>query len=246
MSHDHLFDQIQSGRRGFLVAAAMASAVPAAAYAKEPASDAIARRGPGDTKGDILDGLRIADLVQRERAARDAGQWEDMSACYHPQSMVDVSWYRGDGAGFVAASRRVAATGRISVHQLAPTVTRVAGDRALSETPCQLLSFVPVDGVDVCVVGTVRLLWRAQILNRRWLIAGLRIIYIRDLLLPSDPTRLPSINEAELAGYRTSSRFLSYILARSPNRPRDDLPGVDRPELVEALRTGEKRWLEEK
>jgi hypothetical protein len=168
-----------------------------------------------------------------------------MAACYHPQSIVDVSWYLGDGAGFVAASRRNAANGRLSLHQLTPTVTRVAGARALAETPCQLLSFVPVDGVDVCMVGTVRLLWRAQMLDRRWLIAGLRMIYIRDLILPCDPNRVPPINEAELAGYRTSYRFLSYVLARSPNRPRDDLPGIDRPELVETLRTAEKRWLEQ-
>lgn len=239
MLQDHLTDQMQSGRRGFLMAAASAGLIIAPASAQEPS------RSLNGPNGDILDGLRIADLIQRERAARDAGQWEDMAASYHPQSTVDVSWYLGDGPGFVVASRRNAANGRLSLHQLAPTVTKVAGTRALAETPCQLLSFVPVDGVDVCMIGTVRLLWRAQMLDRRWLIAGLRMIYIRDLILPCDPGRVPSINTAELAGYRTSYRFLSYVLARSPNRPRDDLPGVDKPELVETLRAGEKRWLEQ-
>ncbi|MBN9083205.1 MAG: hypothetical protein BGP04_03275 [Rhizobiales bacterium 62-17] len=245
MSRDHLIDQTPSARRDFLIAAATIGAVAAPAYAQEPPRDTNTLRGLDGADADILDSLRIADLVQRERTARDAGQWEEMAASYHPQSMVDVSWYHGDGAGFVAASRRNAASGRISLHQLGPTVTKVAGTRALAETPCQLLSFVPVDGIDVCMIGTVRLLWRVQKLDRRWLIAGLRMIYIRDLLLSCDPNRVPSINAAELDSYRRSYRFLSYVLARSPNRPRDDLPGIDRPELVEALRTGEKRWLEQ-
>ncbi|HVR89837.1 MAG TPA: nuclear transport factor 2 family protein [Novosphingobium sp.] len=235
---------INPRRRLVLAVAALAGAVPAAAFGGEARGGSGRRNWPEE--GDILDKLRIADLVQRERAARDAGEWEEMAACYHPQSTVDVSWYRGDGAGFVAASRRNAASGRISVHQLTPTVVTVAGTRALAETPCQLLTFAQIEGIEVCMVGTVRLLWRSQMLNGGWTIAGLRIIYIRDYLVPASPTQVPLINEAELAGYRTSYRFLSYILARSPNGPRQDLPGVDRAESVEALRAGEKKWLEEK
>ena len=190
----------------------------------------------------MLDRMLVAELVQRERTARDAGQWNEMAACWHPQSSVDVSWYCGDGAGFVAGSRRNARSGRVSLHQLAPSVVRLAGSRAIAETPCQLLSFVPVEGIDMCMTGAVRLLWRAQLEQERWLIAGLRMIYIRDYLVPCDPSNVPTINQAELAGYRASYRFLSYVLARSPNRARDDLPGLDQPEAVEALRAGESRW----
>lgn len=245
MSDEQPIKRMPVGRRGFVIAAAMAGVVPGAVHGGDTRRATKSSLGSGEPEGDILERLRVADLVQRERAARDAGQWEEMAACYHPRSVVDVSWYRGDGAGFVAASRHNAASGRISVHQLAPTVARVAARRALGETPCQLLSFVKLDEVDVCMIGTVRLLWRAQMLNNQWKIAGLRIIYIRDLLVPSDPSRVPSIDQPELASYRTSYRSLSYILARSPNRPRDDLPGVDRPESVAALRMVEEQWLEQ-
>lgn len=242
---DELTDSMQPGRRKLLMAGAMigAGAVSTSAGARRPARSATGTADGLD--GDILDRLRIADLVQRERTARDAAQWDDMAACWHPQSTVDVSWYQGDGAGFVAASRRNAASGRVSLHQLAPTIVRMSSGRAIAETPCELLSFVPVEHIDMCMTGVVRLLWRAQRLDRRWLIAGLRIIYIRDYLLPCNPGRVPPIDQAELAGYRASYRFLSYILARSPNHARDDLPGIDRPETVEALRNGEARWLTE-
>lgn len=245
MSRQDLMDTMKPARRRFLLATAAAGVAAGATPAG--AGERGRRMGPNDlekgTDDDVLDQLRIADLVQRERAARDAGQWDEMASHYHPQSVVDVSWYRGDGAGFVAASRRNAATGRLSLHQLTPTIAKVAGSRATAETPCQLVSFVPLEGVDVCMVGTVRMLWRAQRMERRWLIAGLRIIYIRDYIVPCDPSRMVVIDPTELARYRPSYRFLSYVLARSPNRPRDDLPGVDLPETVEALRAGEAGWL---
>lgn len=247
MSDDYLVNAGEPARRGFLLAAAMVGvgAFATSAHADQGLPGSSPSQGPDGTEGDILDRLRVADLVQRERAARDAGQWDEMASYWHPQSTVDVSWYQGDGAGFVAASKRNGSTGRISVHQLTPTVARAAGPRAIAETPCQLVSFVPLEHIDICMVGTVRLLWRAQRLDERWLIAGLRMIYIRDCIIPCDPNRVPPINEADLARYRPSYRFLSYVLARSPNHPRDDLPGVDRPEMVEALRASEARWLTE-
>ena len=227
-------------RRSLLVATAVASAGGAAATvrARPHRPGAMARH-----IDDLADRLEVADLVQRERAARDAGQWDDMARCWHSQSSVDVSWYQGDGAGFVAGSRRNARSGRVSLHQLTPSVVRVAGNRSIAETPCELLSFVPVETVDMCMTGVVRLLWRAQRQDERWLIAGLRMIYIRDYLIPCDPSHVPLIEQAELATYRPSYRYLSYVLARSPNHARDDLPGIDRPEGVEAMRAGEALWL---
>ena len=199
---------------------------------------------PASPNGDdLLDKLRIADLVQRERAARDAGQWDEMTACWLPQATVEVSWFSGDASRFIAASRRNAASGRVSVHQLAPTVAVIAGERATAETPCELVSFVPVDGIDMCLTGIVRLLWRVERLDGRWLIAGLRMIYVRDYLVACDPGAVPTINRRELALHRPAYRFLSYTLARSPNRPRDDLPGIDRPDTVAAVRAAQELWL---
>lgn len=219
-------------RRNILLAAALAGVAGNAAAAPTPR-----------IRDEFTDKLRIADLIQRERSARDAGDWTEMAACWHPSSTVDVSWYHGDGAGFVAATRRFAAGGRVSVHQLSPTVVKVAGLRAIAETPCQLIIFVPIDGIDMCVTGVVRLLWQAEDLHGNWLLTGLRMIYIRDHLASCDPTNQPVIDRKELASYRPSYRFLSYILARSPNRPRNDLPGIDRPETVEAVRAAQARWL---
>ena len=119
----------------------------------------------------------------------------------------------------------------------------VVGERATAETFCTLHSFFPLDGIACKMTGFTRLLWRAQRLEGRWLLAGLRCVYIRDLLQPCNPCRVPVLDEAELARYRPSYRFVTYNLARLGLDPMNDLPGEDRPETVAALRAGEQRWL---
>lgn len=197
-------------------------------------------------RGDLrqLDRSAIAELIQRERSARDAGLWDVMAACFHPEAMIEVSWFKGGAAEFVAATRRVAEAGQtLSLHRLSPAVVTLNGDRALAETDAEMLGFSTLDGVEVCGVHQVRLLWRAQVMDERWLIAGLHCVYVRGLLQPCNPARRPVIDEADLAGRRPSYRYLSYILAKNGIPARDDLPGVDRPESVIALRAAEAEWL---
>jgi hypothetical protein len=230
-------DPRDSGRRLLLQAGlgvSMGLMITEAAVAEAPRPRA---------SGPLVDRLAVADLVTRERAARDASQWTEMAACYAADSHIEISWFQGTGKDFVAASQKNLSARRLSQHLLAPTTALVSNNRAIAETPCQLLGFVSLDDLDVCVVGTARLVWRAVRQQKEWLIAGLRMIYIRDLLLPCNPSRTPTIPAAELETYRLSYRYLSYVLARSDHPARDDLPGIDRPDLVASLLETERAWL---
>lgn len=88
-----------------------------------------------------------------------------------------------------------------------------------------------------------RLLCRAQKSNGKWRIAGLRAIYIRDQLEPCNPAEIPKIDLDKLKQYRPSYRHLSYVLQASGRPMHSDLPGVDQPEVVAALRAADRRWL---
>jgi hypothetical protein len=192
-----------------------------------------------------LDQVAVADVIQRERLARDDGMWPEMASCYHPESMIDVSWFQGDGAAFVEATRRQARSGSVNFDVMSPAIVTVRNGRATAETPCTLRAFQQIDGVDSSYEGFMRVLWRAKRLDGHWLIAGLRAFYIRDMLLACNPGRVPVLDGIELGGYRPSYRYLSYILARMGLSPRDDLPGEDRPEAVRSLRAAELQWLQE-
>ena len=201
-----------------------------------------------------LSRLAIAEIILRERTARDSALWEEMSSYYHPQSEVEVSWFRGSGAEFVertklqyeATRTRTDEAERINFHEMGAPIVVVRNDRAIAETACTLHSFFPLDGIACKNTGFVRLMWRAQRLYGNWLIAGLRCMYIRDLITPCNPGQSPHIEQAELERYRLSYRFTSYHLTRLGLSPKDDLPGTDRPDTVIALRQAERAWLEQK
>ena len=191
-----------------------------------------------------FDRLDVADLILRERLARDSRMWDEMAACYHPDAVVDVSWFLGDGAAFVELTRKAVRAGAINFHLMTPPVVNVRGDRATSETPCVLRSFSEMGGVEISFEGFVRLFWRAERDGDRWLIAGLRCLYLKDEIHGRNPHRQPAFDQDKLDGYRDSYRYTSANLANLGVPVRDDLPGFDRPEMVEALRTGEQAWLE--
>ena len=196
------------------------------------------------TIAEFVDRAAVGDVIQRERAARDGRLWADMAACYHPDAFVDVSWFRGGSDAFVEASRKVADGPTLSFHSMSPAVVTVNGDRALAETSCALHGMTELDGIDVALVGYTRLLWRAQRSGEGWLIAGLRAMYLSDMLLPRNPSRVPHIDHDALRAFRPSYKYLSYIITQSGRTIQDDLPGIDRPETVAALRAGEQQWLE--
>ncbi|WP_139114806.1 nuclear transport factor 2 family protein [Rhizorhabdus dicambivorans] len=200
--------------------------------------------------GTLLDRLAIADVVTRERMARDDGDWEAMAACYHRDSSIDISWFQGGGHAFVARTKeffeRMKASGDkddLNFHILQPVNVKVRGDRAIAEMPCTLRNFLRVDGVEASFEGHTRLFWRSVRSGEDWLIAGLRVVYIRDLIMACNPSSRLVLDQAQLDSHRQSYRYLSYLLKRDGLSPRDDLPGADRPETVAALREQEALWL---
>lgn len=190
-----------------------------------------------------FDRIDVADIILRERLVRDNRQWEEMAACYHPDSVVEVSWFKGSGAQFVAMSQKAVREGSVNFHIMTPPVVHVRQDRAISETPCILRSFSMMKGVEISFEGFVRLFWRAQRDGERWLIAGLRCVYLKDEIHGRNPGKQPAFDEAQLDSYRDSYRYTSANLANLGIAVTDDLPGIDRPEMVAALRAGEDAWL---
>lgn len=185
----------------------------------------------------------VANLILRERLARDNMHWDEMAACYHPDSVVNVSWFHGSGHEFVERSSRAVVPGAISLHMMSPPVVVVNGNRAISDTPCVITSFSNVNGVDSVHNLFVRIFWRARRDEGQWLLAGLHCIYLCDLFQGRNPNNQPKFDEEKLATYRSSYRFMMVNLNNAGISVRDDLAGADRPETVLAAREAEQAWL---
>jgi len=166
-------------------------------------------------------------MIVRKRAARDAGRWSKMAASYHQDSSVEISWFTGSGAQFTAATEQMADSPPYTFHQMGASALTISGDRALVDSNCTIHAFTALEGVEVDVVSYCRLQWRAQHSGSRWLIAGLRSIYIRDMLAPVNPQQVPELDLVLLAGFRPLYRYIAYLAGKGGLTVRDDLPGVE-------------------
>ncbi|GLS99388.1 hypothetical protein GCM10007897_07670 [Sphingobium jiangsuense] len=194
---------------------------------------------------DLQDRTAIDTLIQFERTARDTGQWDVMAQCYHPDSLVEVSWFQGSGKEFAERSSQIAGGKVYTFHQMSPAAVTVRGDRALAETGCCIHALSDLDGVEIDLTSHTRLLWRAVREGGEWLLFGMRAYYISDTIVPINPGQPLVIDQDMFGGMRKSYRCIAYSMARAGFAVRDDLPGIDRPETVAALRVQEQQWLAE-
>ncbi len=193
---------------------------------------------------EISDKAAVAELVQTERAARDQGQWARLAACYHPDSVVSISWIECSGPDFVAASQTAFAAGIRHLHQMSPSLVTLNGDRAVSETGCAILLGGAIGGVRVNVTSQARLFAQVERRAGEWGIARLSALYFQDAMAADVPGHVPVLDPARLASYRPSYRFLSYLLAESGKTARPTLAGIDRPDLCAVLYEAQEAWLE--
>ncbi|OIJ63480.1 hypothetical protein WN71_033985 [Streptomyces mangrovisoli] len=185
----------------------------------------------------------VTRTVLLERQGRDRGWWDQMRACYWPDSTVTLSWYRGDGPGFVDASEAMSGRGDSSVHRLSPPVVHVAGGRAFAETPARIEVRTRVDGVLADLVSHTRIVHRLERRAGRWGIVALDCVYERDTLTPAHPGGRLVVPPEELAAHRAPYAVLAWHLARRGYDVAGDLLGDDRPERTAAFYADTLCWL---
>jgi hypothetical protein len=184
---------------------------------------------------DSADITAIAQLVVRERESRDLGRWERMRGCFWADSVVRVSWFRGNGADFVTGSIDMARRGVLAKHRLGPIAVNLAGDRAVASMSAIIDIPTKLQGVDFTLSSHTRFLYRVERREGRWGIHSFDAIYVRDELTPAIPGHSITINLEDLKRFRPTYRLLSYCMTLQGYEVDMDLAGEDRPESVQAL-----------
>jgi hypothetical protein len=184
---------------------------------------------------EAADVVAIQQLILRERSSRDLGLWEQMRDCFHDDSVVRLSWIDASGPEFVTRSKEMAERNVKAVHRLGPILVTLSGDRAIAQLGAIIDVPGKVRGVAVVFSSHGRFLFRAERRGGVWRIFGFDVIYQRDELNPVIPGQVVMIEPNELKNFRPSYQLLSFCLMSGGYKPRLDLAGVDRPDLVEAL-----------
>lgn len=189
------------------------------------------------------DRREIIRLAQNERLFRDTWQWEKMHKLYHADSHVRVSWFDGTGADFVDASRASAERGQRSFHLVGPTSVEILGDRAIADTGCAIHVRSTIEGVEVDICGYARHRSMVEKIDGEWKLRSFRAVYQKDTMQPVIPSEVIPVDRDRLLSYRPSYRYLAYSVAARGAEPSQHLPGIDRPETIEAVVAEEEAWL---
>jgi len=177
----------------------------------------------------------ITQLILRERESRDLQRWNTMRECFWPDSLVRVSWFRGSAFEFIAGSKDMAERGTAAKHRLGPILVRVNGERAVASLTAIIDLPLHLNGVEATLSAHSRFLYRIERRNAEWRISGFDAVYIRDEITPSVPGQAIAIHAEDVASFRPSYRMLSYYLKSQGFEIDSNLPGEDRPELVNSL-----------
>lgn len=201
--------------------------------------------GPASRPKDLAARKEIETVVLTERWARDMAQWDVMAEQFHPDSLVDISWIRTNGPEFVRLSRRSFDAGARSCHVLSPVLIHIDGDRATADTGAIIAGRIELGGVNLFLTAYSRIVERLEKRGRHWRISELKCVYQFDFLTPENPDDTAGLDPGRLARYRPSYAALSYWVeeTRGAAAVRHDLPGVDRPETVDALYEANRTWL---
>ncbi len=191
---------------------------------------------------DAADVSAITQVVLREREGRDLARWDEMRACYHPDSVVRISWFRGSGADFVAGSIDMARRNIPARHRLAPVLITLAGDRAIASLGAVIDLPARLKGVEVMLSSFARLIYRVERRDGIWRISAFDGVYIRDEVTTAIPGQPIPVDLKELQPFRSSYRWLAYHLKSHGLDVSDNLPGEDRPETVAALNREISSW----
>jgi hypothetical protein len=190
------------------------------------------------TEADIL------RLVRLERFLRDQGDWDALAACYVEYSSVRTTWFDGTGPGFAEASRVMAERGRHSKHMIWPGSVRIAGGRALSESPAAIVNRSTIDGIEVDMVQWCRFHSRLVRTGEGWRLASFEGIYQKDEIHPVWPGELlPARWREEIRPLRPSYRIWAWAMIRRGYDVSSELLGDDRPDLLKSFYAGEDSWL---
>ena len=191
---------------------------------------------------DSADITLISQLILRERESRDLGNWDQMRDCFHPDSIVRISWFNGNGPDFVDGSIDMARRGMLAKHRLAPVLVNLAGDRAVASLSAIIDIPTVIDGVDLTLSAYGLFIYRAERRDDIWRIYGFDCIYRRDEMTPAILGQTVNIDLGEMKNFRPSYRNLAYCLHLTGYTVDLDLPGEDRPETIARLMQEVNGW----
>ena len=199
-------------------------------------------RPTANTAQTMADKFSIKELIEFERFCRDNALWDEMKKCFAPDSTVNISWFKGSGWGFIDASSK---QGMRAPHKIYNTLVWINQQKAFALTLATIELPSIINGIKVMVQSEAKLVYRLQKTDELWYITAFESIYEKDSIVPVYPNNELNISPNQLSKYRDSYAGMCYIADMNQRSLADDLPGIDRPDLVDKLYQDAEKWIME-
>jgi len=193
-----------------------------------------------NSEQNINDKFSVKELIEFERFCRDNAQWDEMKKCFADDSRVTISWFQGTGKEFVDASSKMKT---YAPHKIFNTIVWLKSDKAVSLTMVTIQARGAINGHVLELNSDAKLIYRTQKIDGVWQIISMDGIYEKDALVPVSPNSEICIPKEEIAKFRPSYAHLTYMLNKGGYAINSNLPGIDKPELVDELYEAADQWL---
>jgi hypothetical protein len=169
---------------------------------------------------------------------RDLSQWDRLAGLFHPDGIIEVTWFEGPFTQFIEGSRRMGASDLRTKHLIGTPVVEFNGNRAIVETNA------------VIVAENVRLDLGCSVHNRfydlaekrdgQWKLLKRQSIYdMGGFTFPCGPKE---IDGEVLQRYPREYSPLAYLLEKS-GFPLSRVFATRGSELEQAMRQAAQTWL---
>ncbi|HEY5059586.1 MAG TPA: nuclear transport factor 2 family protein [Gaiellaceae bacterium] len=184
----------------------------------------------------------IRDLLENWVVWRDAGHWERFRTVWHDDGRMMATWFQGSANAFIEANEAGWTRGVRILHFLGGTSIDLGGDRAVAQTKMTISQRATVHDVLCDVVCTGRFYDLLERRHGRWGLVLRQPIYEKDRLDPVDPAAQLALDPGLLARFPAGYRHLAYLQTQVGYEVKDDMPGLDGPDL-DALYGRGASWL---
>ncbi|MCX7157029.1 MAG: nuclear transport factor 2 family protein [Rhodocyclales bacterium] len=191
---------------------------------------------------DMVEQLRVRQVVEDWAVWRDAGDWERFRTVWHPDGVMMATWFQGPANDFIAVTKEGWAKGVSILHFLGGSSIDVSGKRAIAQTKMTISQRAAVDGVICDVVCTGRFYDFFEKRGDVWAIVLRQPIYEKDRLDPIDPGVKLELDRDLLAQFPEGYRHLAYLQTKIGFTVKRDMPML-KGAAVERLYARGAAWL---
>ncbi len=177
------------------------------------------------------DRREIRELVENWALWRDARQWDRFRTVWHHDGRMMATWWQGHYEEFIRVSQEGWDRGVRILHFLGGSSIDVSGERAIAQTKMTITQRVDVHDVLCDVVCTGRFYDFLERRDGRWGLVLRQPIYEIDRMTPVSPVPGPPLEHSILSRFPEGYRHLAYVQTLVGYEVKDDMPGIEGPEL---------------